>query len=540
MPASSLSYRLTMLALVFICLLGAAAVFYGTAWGPWTDDDSAEYIEAARNLAAGEGLVLIRASGRVSPLASRPPLYAIVLSLAPWLGIDILAFARWLDINLYAGFLFLLVPVLYRMIGRPWPVLLLSLTTLVSPFMLKAFTSGLAEPLHFVLATASLLLLVAYLRSKRLKELILSAILAGLSTLARLSGLAVMGTGALLVLTLGGKRFRTRMARGLLYGLISSIVILPWIIDVMARGSTPGVYNFSLEDLWGHLAGVRVGFAALFWNYLPFSRLLPAPPYRVQLFVSLVVGATLLVLLGLAIRERIRRLGQDWHNSTPWHLVLAFGLYALIYVGVFLFSHLFMTISRALVIARHLTALELGIFVSGIMLVYVLLDHYKLTRASPWIALSLVLGLSLPMARSGFKLLSDLHAHGRGHTHKSWHQSEVIPYLRSLPQDVPLISNEIEAIIIWTNRKAYRVPEIWDRTRLPTFERFGEDPNDPIQRIFRIKGMALILFDSARWQFESIYGDRADQRLAAFTNGLLAAFVGDDGAVYYYPASRSD
>ena len=116
----------------------------------------------------------------------------------------------------------------------------------------------------------------------------------------------------------------------------------------------------------------------------------------------------------------------------------------------------------------------------------------------------------------------------------------LLDYLEDIPEDVPLISNEIEAIIIWTNRKAYRVPEIWDRTRLTQFGRFGDDPSDPVQRIFRGDGAALILFNSAQWQFESIYADQADERLAAFTDGLAVAFTGRDGVVYFYPSSGSD
>jgi hypothetical protein len=33
---------------------------------------------------------------------------------------------------------------------------------------------------------------------------------------------------------------------------------------------------------------------------------------------------------------------------------------------------------------------------------------------------------------------------------------------------------------------------------------------------------------------QAIYGDRAQERLAALTQGLVKAYAGPDGAIYYY------
>src|SRR3990172_9594448 len=91
---------LTVCLIVTVGIAAALAVLYATVWGPWAGSDSVEYLEAARNLAGGQGLVTIRASGHVEPIYARPPLYSILLASTIQLGVDPVASVRWLNVVL--------------------------------------------------------------------------------------------------------------------------------------------------------------------------------------------------------------------------------------------------------------------------------------------------------------------------------------------------------------------------------------------------------------------------------------------------------
>ena len=525
---------LILIALVIACLLGGVLVYYGTNWGPWTDDDSSEYFEAARNFASGYGMVLIRASGRVSPLASRPPFYAVVLSIAPLTGIDLLVYARWLNIFLFVGFLLLIGPISFILFENVLLSSLLLGSMLVSSSMLINFTSGLAEPLFFFLGTASLFLMLYYLRSSRYSALYGSAVLAGLSTLTRLSGAAFVGAGAIAVIVFSRQTIKRRFLNAFYYCLASLFTLTPWLYGVFNRGSTPGSYLFDFNNLWGRLAGARLGFTEVGWSLIPFNTYLPNFQYRVKLTVEMLTIVLAIVILVAVLKHRRGEGESDWLQAGKLHLASIFSVFTFTYILVFLFSHLFMQIPQAMVIQRHLSPIEFGAIIAITAFACLIIEHYKKPRWGIILLLIVSFGLVIPNARASKSLLAELNDRGRGHTSRAWHQSDLIQVISEFPDDLILISNEIEAMIIWTNRAAYRVPEVWNKTTLEEFERFGDNHEDIVQNLFSEEGAALVLFDSINRQFGVIYGDAASRRLEVFIEGLSPYYEGMDGTIYFY------
>ena len=523
-----------LIALVIACLLGGALVYYGTNWGPWTDDDSSEYFEAARNFASGYGMVLIRASGRVSPLASRPPFYAVVLSIAPLTGIDLLVYVRWLNICLFVGFLLLMGPITFILFENVLLSSLLLGSMLVSSSMLINFTSGLAEPLFFLLGLASLLLILYYLRSSRHSALYGSAILAGLSTLTRLSGAAVIGAGAIAIIVFSRKRIKRRFLNAFYYCLASLFTLTPWLYGVFNRGSTPGSYQFDFNNLWGRLGGARIGFTELGWSLIPFNTFLPNYQYRVKLIIGMLMIICAIATLVVTHRKRRVQGESDRLKVGTLHLASIFSIFTLIYIFVFLFSHLFMQIPQAMVIQRHLSPIEFGAIIAITAFASLIVEHFKKPKWGIILLLIVSVGLVVPNAQASRSILAELNENGRGYTSKAWHQSDLIQIVSELPDDLILISNEIEAIIVWTNRAAYRVPEVWNKTHLDEFERFGDNHEDIVQQLFSGEGAALVLFNSIQNQFVSIYGDAGPRRLDVFIEGLIPYYEGTDGTIYFY------
>src|SRR3972149_2108876 len=110
---------LTVSLIVTVGFAAALTVLYATVWGPWAGSDSVEYLEAARNLAGGQGLITIRASGRIEPIYARPPLYSVLLASTIQLGVDPVASVRWLNAALIVALIGLLGGLFFSPTPRP-------------------------------------------------------------------------------------------------------------------------------------------------------------------------------------------------------------------------------------------------------------------------------------------------------------------------------------------------------------------------------------------------------------------------------------
>jgi hypothetical protein len=526
------------LSLLILSLAGAVLIHYSTRWGPWTDGDSAEYFEAARNLAMGRGLVLDRGSGLLRPLSSRPPFYSVVLSIGPLAGVDIIDFARWLNILLFPLFLFLTGAFTYRLIGNAVLSSALVIFFLVSPSFLNSFSSGLAEPLFFSLAVLSLFLLISYVQTGRRLSYFGSSICAGLSLVTRLSGAAVVGAGVIALLLLSSKQLARRVKDVALYGVISALGVGLWVYQVYSLGESAGLYRFDLSDLWDQLAPARAGFVDHGWRLLPYHAYIPEPHYRVKLLILTIFGFLLLALLWIALGRNREWASGRWRGNAHLQVVGVFSAFTFVYLVVFLFSHLFMRIPRALVIARHLTPVDFGVVVALFTLWAYFIKIFAWPRPANLLLVVFVLGFALPNFPASVELLSKLHNQGQLLTNKRWHTSELLKSVQELPEDTILISNQAEVIVLWTNRPTHRIPEIWKREPQETFTRFGDDLNEPAERLFREQGAALVLFDTITGQLRTIYGwdneEAARSRLQAMVDGLYKCVEKADGAIYFY------
>jgi hypothetical protein len=523
-----------LIILLIMSVAGAFLVSYGMRWGPWTNDDSAEYFEAARNIAAGLGPVLVRASGAVMPLSSRPPFYSFVLSVGPLLGINIFTYARFLDVLFYAVFLFLVGFTTYQFTGN---ILLSSSLTayfLTSTDFIQSFTSGLAEPLFFVFAIASLYLLLTYFQTGKRINLVASSIMAGLSLVTRLSGGAMVGAGAVCMLLFGPRRIGRRFKDAVLYGVIGVLGAGLWLYQVSIMGESAGLYTFDFGHLWDRLASSRVGFVNFGWSLLPYASYVPEPTYRIKFVILLLVGLLFVLLLRIALRRKGAISFSRWRRNAHLQIAGIFTVLTLVYIVIFIFSRLFMRLPRAEFIPRHLSLVGLGVLVAVFTLVAFFIDSFDWPKRANLLLVVLVLGLILPSVQPSVTLLTQYHEQGSGFSREYWHHSQLMQVVQELPEDSILISNESEAILLWLNRPSYRVPEIWHRKHIEPFTQFGEIQDDPIEKIFREEEAALILFSSVADQFFVLYGHDSKSRLDAFVDGLFTYAEREDGAIYFY------
>ncbi len=518
-----------------LALLGCMLVVYGMQWGPWAGSDSVAYFEAARNLANGDGLVQRQASGDRITLTLHPPFYPILLTAFHILIKDNILAAKITNVLLF-GSLILLVGLFFGFCTNQSRMsALICILVLTSPLLLSIFTGAMSEPLFLVLSVASLVVIVAYLETNRTWLLVLSALLAGLSLITRYIGVSAIAAGSLGLLIIYQDRFLKRLEKSIVFSAIALFPFLIWTIYLFTSGESLWMFDFQRPDLWNRLSPYRIEFLEIVWRWMKFDSFFPTLDYdgKLNVFLGLIIVVVLIFVTAIGIRYR----GFKFHNIvritslkfTTIFLVFSFTFVVLTALA-FLFSTQVQPLPNERIISPFLLGILLG-FSSGVLF---LLDLFPNTRLLNIAISILLLALSAYQIVSGISYLQNLHEKGTGYTSEEWQTSELMSEVKRLHDGTPLISNEADAILLYANRPAYRIPEIVQKKKYEQFSSFGEDPEDRIQQIFRTEGAALVLFDTVYWQLNDFYYHQADERLEAFTKDLYLYMKTDDGEIYFY------
>jgi hypothetical protein len=100
---------LWLIGLLLISALGGWCLKSATPYGLGLRTDSAQYINGARNLLAGDGYTRTSGGGELKSITHFPPMFSTLISLVSLSGINALWAARRVVIILFAAAVFLLV-----------------------------------------------------------------------------------------------------------------------------------------------------------------------------------------------------------------------------------------------------------------------------------------------------------------------------------------------------------------------------------------------------------------------------------------------
>ncbi|MEP7133953.1 MAG: hypothetical protein ABI904_03375 [Chloroflexota bacterium] len=524
-------YNGILLPLLF-SLLGGTVIFYGTQWGPWVFSDSVEYIEVARNLLAGFGLVLMRPGGEFVPLTFRPPLYSMTLAAAGKVGMDILVAARWLDVVLFAILIFTVGYFIYLWSKNVSLTLALLIFTLVSPTLLRNYTGAMSEGLFFTLGTLGLFLLVHYFRERRKRFLLIAGFLLGLTWLDRYSGIVYIATGALAILIWAQAGFKQRVSEVLLFIIPALLPFLTWSATVYSAGGSPGTYEFSLQNLWAMFEPVRRGIAEVFWTWLPFQFSIA---YQYKLIVISFIAILFFMLVVYVFRHGRSTDPTDFWHDPIFQSASLFLLFSIIYIAFLIATFIVVAFPKPAFNERVLSPLQLSLFLS--LLLYIQLAVKDMKRWT-WVVyvlpLMIVGSLSIRYIPRSVELVQNLHQYGAGYTSKVWQDSRLLDALRQLPNDLPLITNDHAAVVFFVNRPAYEIAEFTNGVPYRESPPFGYNTDDSTELVFRERGAALILFNSAYKIFSDSDARKAQKRWNALTSGLYEYHKSRDGVIYFF------
>ena len=437
--------------IVVLAGLGTAHILVRTATdGAVIDGDSVCFLSVARNFLAGEGWRDF--SGK--PLTGWPPLFPLLLAALDGVGIDPVEGGRWVHAAafgwiIFAAGLYLHSHLRSRLLGLAATAIIAASLPL-SHFMVRFLT----EPLFVLLTLLALIQLAAFLNRGARTSLWWAAVLTALAALTRYPGVALIGTGVLLLLGRRTLPLAVRLKDALAFGTVSSVPLAGVLVHNWAvSGSLTGRKEMSGQSLSDGLSQIVEVFGE--WVVPPNA------PDGVAYLLWLVVG-----LVGLAaVVLGVLRMRSNSHKPDPEAAppsvglgpMLPFGGFALAYL-VFMIVVVPFTVHQA-IDSRYL----LPVYVPLLLAAVLLLDRFLSIEATGrMVAIRSVLtffALLGACAHIGFSVDRHLHITRQAWTagnkpwminSRSWEESDILHYIRDNPINGRIYSNDPSLAWFWS------------------------------------------------------------------------------------------
>jgi hypothetical protein len=329
--------------------------------------------------------------------------------------------------------------------------------------------------------------------------------------------------------------WRTRLAHGIWLAGISGLPMVGWLVYSYLQ--TGGLGERTLRtsgSLWQATTSFRLAVAEILWEWLPFSAGFSAG-YGTQkavlglLFLSMLAGGMILGWLHIR-RPQLRQANQPLLNWVGYWALMGL-CFLLIYALAYVYS-----VPKPDLNERLFSPLYVAAVFSIFGLMYLAVHTWprlRLLVGLPLLALILTAADSLPDV---VKTTQSLHQEGSGYTSSHWSQSPMIAALKQLPQDTIVITNEADAVLFLTGHPTVWLPDVIATQPMEADYRFGDSPqNLREETAFRERGAALAIFPSITLQLQSLYGERANERLDTLTEGLAVyTRFGPLEAIYFY------
>ncbi len=458
---------LALLAIAAAAALATAVYAYALApWGPWAYTDSAAYVDAARHILAGQGVLSLQSDGSVILLTHYPPGYPTLLAGAMTLTHhDWIAAGRLLDVLSLALFLFIVGWWLYEASDRPVVGLLGMVLLATSLPVARAFTSLMSEPPFLVMLAAWLYSAWRGLHSGNRRWWWAAVIVAALSVFVRYAGLHA-GIALVLapLLLWRGKPWRARLRRALLSGAAFLLPFGAWMAYSRVAGQSPGGWTSPAHWLPAFGQFLRLTgntfLAAIFpyWLHPPLGAI-------VAFWVAVVALAA-----GWVVVAR----GRKAAASPLATLSLLAALDAFAWFPFLAFMFVFIAPPPALDFRMYTPAFTMWL-VSGLAALAAWAqakwpERARLQQIAAAVAMLALLGWMKSPASAAHQALLTMRYFGEGYTARPWQESMatgVLHDVAALPANTPLYSNNWPGVLIWLERPAFALNELpyymlWD------------------------------------------------------------------------------
>ena len=443
-----LSTRLiSIVILVLLSALALTLVLRATPEGLTLSDDSIAYIAGARSMLASDGYreAWLASNG---PVTHFPPAYPASLVVLGWVGLDPLRGARFLGAVLFALNAGLLGILGWRMTRSLPAGIALAALFVLNASLLRLHTTALSEPLFLFFTLLSFWMFDLYHeRDAHWLWLVACSAFVGLAYLTRYAALALAATIVIGLLVLH-KSWRRR----LMSVVIFACGLLPWIAGWAIRNSVVGGTTTNRTLVWHPITAANAETALRTVS----GFLVPVEAWRQMLFrvpglfLVLVLAILAAVLCYVVVWIARRRASPD--GSTREVLSLLHAIYIFAYLGSIFASMSFFDASTKFRL-RILSPVYVALFV---LLIALGVWAWERKRGLVVVLGTLVFAVSV----SGLTwTMSELMKGGQGYASFRWYDSQAMEFLRGLPREVMIYTNEPGAVYLYTGTPGYVLPD---------------------------------------------------------------------------------
>ena len=449
--------------------MGTAHILVRTAsYGAAVGTDSMVFLSTALNFLAGEGWQDF--TGR--PLVTWPPLFPLLLAGGGWVGIEPLEAGRWINATAF-GLTILAAGCWLRSNLRSRWLALAATATIAASLPLSNWASHfMTDPLFVLFTLLALIQLAAFLNRKTDAPLWWAAVFTALAALTRYPGVALIGTGVLMLLPLA------RLRHTLVFGAVSSLPLLA----VLARNWTVSE-TLTGRDTKGSGQSLSEGLSQTVEVFREWV-VPPNAPDGLAYLLWLAVGLVGLAGAVVALRGHHSPKRPAYFRLGP---VLPFGWFALIYLA-FIVAVVPFTVAPG-IHDRFLLPVYMPLLLAAVFL----LDRSLSIEAAGWMATAryglaalVLLGALTHVgfsARENLRLTVQAQVAGyppQAYNAAHWQHSETLKYLRDHLAEGRIFSNH--------------APLAWFANRRPGTGKYQDIPRDYPQEIQRIEVGAHIVW----------------------------------------------
>lgn len=434
-----------------LSVLGVFLILKATPEGLGLTDDSIGYIAGARSMLAGHGYreAWLASNG---PVTHFPPGFPTLLVLTGLFGLDPLRGARLVN-SLLFGLNIAMVGILGWRMTRTLPMgLFLAALFVANAALLQITAVTMSEPLFIFLSLLAFWMFDLYFeRDAHWLWLVSCGVFVGAAYLTRYAGLALVATFLVGLLVL-----HDTWRKRLIGSAIFLASVLPWMVGWAIRDEliAGNVTNRAL--VWHPITASNFDTALYNVSLL----LMPVDAWRRTLikipgFFETLVAVLLGGLLVWIILRGWKRFWRPASAARPEVLSFTNGLYIFAYLASILASMSFFDAStkfKLRILAPAFVSLLILLAAAGSWL-------WKKRRELAIPLAALLLGM---FAYGQVLTVQDWSRGGQGFASFRWYDSKAMVYLRGLPENMIIYTNQPGAVYLYTGRGTYVLPDTYD------------------------------------------------------------------------------
>ena len=520
----------SFLTLILLAVIGTFIVLKATPDGLDLSDDSIAYVAGARSMLAGNGYREAWLESN-QPVTHFPPGFSSVLAFLGLFGLDPLRGTRFVNALLFginAGLLGILV---WRMTPSLTAGLVAAGLFIASGDMLQIHVAAMSEPLFIFFSLLSFWTFDLYFELPPSSVgrgiagewwwLVACGAFAGMAYLTRYAGLALVATFIFAIIILRStwrKRFTS--------------------IGIFLAGFMPFALGWALRN---RLVAENATNRAFFWHpitaeniqqgvYTFSSFLIPVEswrralaniPFLLQGLIIFILGAVMVWTLRWAwiYFSKPRQASELKRGGKESREVISFT------TGLYIFAYL-ASIVASMTMFDAATKFKLRILAPvfvGLLILLVVLGISMRKKYRPLVIAATILVFSLSIYKQSITF-AHWSQGGLGYASFQWYDSEAMAYLRELPDDVSIYTNEPAAVYLYVGRGAKVLPTRFDSATAQ--ERSGYEASILAMQDDVLQGRAVMaLFD----------GNNTPKDIRSATDNLHLGYKGQGDEIYIQP-----